>query len=252
MFNSDPHEQPECTSARRITLGELTSCADGKLVVAECMDTHQPRHIEDVANGQMCRCVCPGCRRRMVAHQGELRRHFQHAAESVDCRSAGESALHRFAKDVLAKALRLRLPELRAYHGDESLPVVAEQEFIFDSAVLEQRTGDIIPDVVCHKGGRSLHVEFKVTHACGPEKIDKLRAMDIGAIEIDLSGCPSPCSSCPDMESTPSRASLSDCAQGNAWAMPTFRHPSQKLPEPTGMKAYPKLRRFRYTEAREG
>lgn len=176
------------SEVRRITLGELTSCADGKLVVAECMDTHQPRHIEDVANGLKCRCVCPGCRRAMVAHQGEFRRHFQHAAEGIDCKSAGESALHRFAKDILAEALRLRLPELKAYHGDESLPVVAEQQFTFDSAALEKRTGDIIPDVVCHKGGRSLHVEFKVTHACGPEKIDKLRAMDIGAIEIDLSG----------------------------------------------------------------
>nr|WP_295468191.1 hypothetical protein [Mesorhizobium sp.] len=186
---SETTHQPraQAHSERQITLGELTSCTDGKLVVAECMDTQRPRHIDDVANGLRCRCVCPGCRRRMVAHQGELRRHFQHAAEGVDCRSAGESALHRFAKDVLAEALRLRLPELKAYHGDESLPVVAEQEFAFDSAVLEQRTGDIIPDVVCRKGGRSLHVEFKVTHACGPEKIDKLRAMDIGAIEIDLS-----------------------------------------------------------------
>lgn len=176
------------TDERRITLGELTSCTDGKLVVAECVDTGRPRHINDVANGLNSRCICPGCRRRMVAHQGNRRRHFQHAAEGVDCSSAGESALHRYAKDVLARALKLRLPPLTAYHGDDSLPVVTEQEFVFDSAALEQRTGDVIPDVVCRKGGRSLHVEFMVTHACGPEKIDKLRAMDIGAIEIDLSG----------------------------------------------------------------
>jgi hypothetical protein len=187
---SETTHQPrdQAHSERRITLGELTSCTDGKLVVADCMDTQRPRHIDDVANGLKCRCVCPGCHRRMVAHQGELRRHFQHAAEGVDCRSAGESALHRFAKEVLAKALRLRLPELKAYHGDESLAVVAEQEFAFDSAVLEQRTEDVIPDVVCRKRGRSLYVEFLVTHACGPDKIDKLRAMNIGAIEIDLSG----------------------------------------------------------------
>lgn len=181
-----PRDHP--SGERRITLGELTSCVEGKLVVAECVDTGRPRHINDVANGLKCRCVCPGCRRKMVAHQGERRRHFQHAAEGVNCSSAGESALHRFAKDVLATALKLRLPELVARHGEESLPVVIEQEFAFESAVLEQRTGDVIPDVVCRKGGRSLHVEFMVTHACGPEKIDKLRAMDIGAIEIDLSG----------------------------------------------------------------
>ncbi|OCC05336.1 hypothetical protein BA190_07805 [Labrys sp. WJW] len=184
---ANPPSDPE-SDERRITLGELTSCTDGKLVVAECIDTGRPRHINDTANGLKCRCVCPGCRRRMVAHQGERRRHFQHAAEDVNCSSAGESALHRFAKDVLAKALKLKLPELKAYRGDDSLVVVTEQEFAFDSAVLEQRTGDVIPDVVCWRGGRSLHVEFMVTHACGPEKIDKLKAMDIGAIEIDLSG----------------------------------------------------------------
>jgi len=184
---ANPSPNPE-SDERGITLGELTSCTDGKLVVAECMDTHCPRHIDDVANGLNCRCICPGCRRRLVAHQGQRRRHFQHAAEGVNCSSAGESALHRFAKDVLAKALKLKLPELKAYRGDDSLAVVTEQELAFDSAVLEQRTGDIIPDVVCRKGGRSLHVEFMVTHACGQEKIEKLKAMDIGAIEIDLSG----------------------------------------------------------------
>lgn len=183
-----PQSNDQPFGERPITLGELTSCTDGKVVVAECMDTHRLRHIDDVANGLKCRCVCPGCRRTMVAHQGQRHRHFQHSAEGVDCSSAGESALHRFAKDVLAKALKLKLPELKAYRGEDSLAVVTEQEFAFDSAVLEQRTGDVIPDVVCWKGGRSLHVEFMVTHACGPEKIENLKAMDIGAIEIDLSG----------------------------------------------------------------
>jgi hypothetical protein len=57
----------------------------------------------------------------------------------------------------------------------------------FDSAILENKLGDIIPDVVVTREGEDLIVEFFVTHKCGPEKIAKIQELDIAAIEIDLS-----------------------------------------------------------------
>ena len=126
----------------------------------------------------------------MVAHKGERRQHFQHAADADGrtCVSSGETALHKFAKKTLAAALRLKLPALRESDGRNSLDVVHEGDFVFDSAVLEKRHGEIVPDVVCRRAGRILHVEFRVTHACGPEKLAALRILDVGSIEIDLSG----------------------------------------------------------------
>ncbi|CAH1648118.1 hypothetical protein [Chelatococcus asaccharovorans] len=126
----------------------------------------------------------------MVAHKGERRQHFQHAADGDGrtCASSGETALHKFAKKSLAVALRLKLPALRESNGRNSLDVVHEGDFVFDSAVLEKRHGEIVPDVVCRRAGRILHVEFLVTHACGPEKLAALRMLDVGSIEIDLSG----------------------------------------------------------------
>ncbi|MDX8464683.1 hypothetical protein RFM26_03180 [Mesorhizobium sp. VK23B] len=125
----------------------------------------------------------------MVAHKGPYRRHFQHAAEAdgATCSSAGETALHKFAKETLQRALKLRLEGLTESDGRHSVVVVKEQEFEFDDAVLEKREGDIVPDVVCRKGDRILYVEFKVTHGCDSEKLEKLRRLGVGALEIDLS-----------------------------------------------------------------
>lgn len=172
------------------TLLELMSCtSEGKRTVAESVETGEPVHIDDAISGLACRCICPGCGRQMVAHKGERRQHFQHAADldGRTCVSSGETALHKFAKKTLAAALRLKLPGLRESDGRNSLDVVHEGDFVFDSAVLEKRHGEIVPDVVCRRADRILHVEFRVTHACGPEKLARLRTLDVGSIEIDLS-----------------------------------------------------------------
>lgn len=168
----------------------MTCTSEGKRTVAESADTGEPVHIYDAVSGLACRCICPGCGRPMVAHKGERRQHFQHAADSdgKTCVSSGETALHKFAKKTLAAALRLRLPALRETDGRNSLDVVHEGDFVFDSALLEKRHGEIVPDVVCRRAGRILHVEFRVTHPCGPEKRAALRMLNVGSIEIDLSG----------------------------------------------------------------
>lgn len=105
----------------------------------------------------------------------------------VTCASAGESALHKFAKEVLNQHLQIGLPALTVTEAGEAEVVVVERPFKFDAATLEQRTGKIVPDVILVKGDRQLMIEFMVTHACGPEKVDFIRTLDIGAIEIDLS-----------------------------------------------------------------
>jgi hypothetical protein len=52
---------------------------------------------------------------------------------------------------------------------------------------LETKDGRIVPDVVLLLRERRLIVEFKVTHPCDEQKIARIRTMDVGAIEIDLS-----------------------------------------------------------------
>ncbi|MCV9938225.1 hypothetical protein OIU35_17880 [Boseaceae bacterium BT-24-1] len=173
----------------QLSLGELFDCGRyGTSVVAE-NEHGKLVSIHDVPSGLACTCKCPGCDRRMVARKGkELAHHFaHHGIVGVTCASAGESALHKFAKEVLDQRLQIGLPALTVTEAGEAEVIVRERPFKFDAATLEQRTGKIVPDVILVKGDRQLMIEFMVTHACGPEKIEFIRTLDIGAIEIDLS-----------------------------------------------------------------
>lgn len=126
----------------------------------------------------------------MVAKKGEIQgHHFAHHAQQDGrtCVSAGETALHKFAKRVLDERLEIALPTMVVEeHGDREVVVEAERR-TFDRAILEMKDGQIVPDVVLVLRDRRLIVEFKVAHPCDEQKIARIRTMDIGAIEIDLS-----------------------------------------------------------------
>ncbi|WP_334147172.1 hypothetical protein [Hyphomicrobium sp.] len=174
-----------------IRLGELFACTEqGGAFVAEAANGRL-LHIDEVPSGLACNCVCPGCGRRMVAKKGEVQRthHFAHHAQQDgrSCVSAGETALHKFAKRILDERLEIALPAQVVEEQRDSEVVVRAEKRTFDRAILETKDGQIVPDVVLLLRERRLIVEFKVTHPCDAQKIARIRAMDVGAIEIDLS-----------------------------------------------------------------
>lgn len=174
-----------------IRLGELFACTEqGGAFVAEAANG-QFLHIDEVPSGLACNCVCPGCGRRMVAKKGEVQRthHFAHHAQQDgrSCVSAGETALHKFAKRILDERLEIALPAQVIEEQSDREVVVRAEKRAFDRAILETKEGQIVPDVVLLLRERRLIVEFKVTHPCDAQKIARIRAIDVGAIEIDLS-----------------------------------------------------------------
>ena len=60
----------------------------------------------------------------------------------------------------------------------------------FETAVCEKRLGGMVADVAVRRADRELLVEIKVTHACGPEKLEKIRNADLAVVEIDLGKLP--------------------------------------------------------------
>jgi hypothetical protein len=127
----------------------------------------------------------------MVAKKGNFQaHHFAHASNcgGDTCISAGETALHKYAKAILDRELKIKLPELILVEGADQEVVVRNEVREFERAILETKDGNIVPDVVLELGGRRLIVEFKVTHACDETKIARIRSMNVGAIEIDLAG----------------------------------------------------------------
>ena len=61
------------------------------------------------------------------------------------------------------------------------------KEITVDDVKLEQRYGDVIPDIIITSGGKELFVEVFVTHKIDETKLEKLRRANISTIEIDLS-----------------------------------------------------------------
>ena len=174
-----------------VTLGEVFKRTEtGGTFVGETADGRLIS-IRQAPSGLACGCVCPGCRRPLVARKGEVRtHHFAHHSlvDDKPCIIAGETVLHRLAKEILGRRLTLKLPGLVFRDHGDSEEVVKPGRFFFDRAELELRVGEVVPDVVLYRGGRRLFVEFKVTHACGTEKIARIQKMDVGAVEIELEG----------------------------------------------------------------
>lgn len=170
------------------------ACRDRResLVLGERVDG-SIAHVSEVETGRRCACVCPGCGAPLVAKKGaRIDHHFAHesTADGMPCKTGPETALHKFAKEVLGRRLHLELPPLTLEDGGDRWTGYDGGRYRFDSAILEQRLGVIVPDVVVRRGDRDLLVEMAVTHPCGPEKIETIRSMNVAAIEINLARLP--------------------------------------------------------------
>lgn len=65
--------------------------------------------------------------------------------------------------------------------------VCGAKEIDIEKVELEQRFGNVIPDVVIYTGGKKFFVEIYVTHPIDNNKLQKLKEANISTIEIGLS-----------------------------------------------------------------
>lgn len=150
--------------------------------------------IDEVQRGLACACTCPGCRSPLIARQGEVRAwHFAHS-HGVDCPWAAESALHLAAKEIIRRRRGMALPSFtvsdrvvledgRSGEGCETLP---EAWMDFDQVTLEEQTGEMRGDVMARMGDYALIVEIAVTHFVDETKLEKIKALGLPVIEIQI------------------------------------------------------------------
>jgi hypothetical protein len=113
-------------------------------------------------------------------------RALRHAQwRSLPYRSRNRAA--QIAKEVLSRRLHLVLRKLRLENAHDTWLGYSGGRVEFDSARLEQRVNELIPDVIVRKRDRELIIEFAVTHKCDAEKISKVKTLYIAALEIDVS-----------------------------------------------------------------
>ena len=136
-----------------------------------------PRHMDDVDNGVKCECFCPACGHPLVAkNEGEIRAHHYSHLSNVDCEHGYQSSIH-----LMAKIIFLEMEEFMFIKQGQAV------YYKIDQVVLERKIGSIIPDILITCDGKQFMVEIYVTHALDDKKKQKIEAMNISTIEIDLS-----------------------------------------------------------------
>jgi hypothetical protein len=146
-------------------------------------------HISEVSRGLLCGCVCPGCHKPLVAKKGRITTHHFAHFNTADCGSAIETALHRAAKDIIYEHKKIAVPPIEIPWNSfgDSMQIASEQLHDITSAVLEHKTGNIVPDIVVTVASSQLLIEIRVTHKVDENKAKKIQELRIPTIEIDLS-----------------------------------------------------------------
>lgn len=163
--------------------------------------TNKIVHIENVKEGYLY-CVCEACRTPLIAaNRNQVTRknriYFKHA-NNDNC--SQESALHRFAKEIIHEAMGIILPEfnypvVRHYSNgscDIKTVVYPSKWIDFQDVNLEKgiKLDDhyIIPDVTGGLiTGSSLYVEIYVTSDKKTYHREIIRKYNLNTVEVDLS-----------------------------------------------------------------
>ncbi len=148
---------------------------------------YEPTQVE---NGKACGCVCPACKKPLVAKQNAKTPHFAHSQDE-NCTRGLETAVHLAVKQIIADKLMVRLPAVvwknPLPRKEEVKKLYIERTIQVQSVVLEQRVDDFIPDIIVVANDITYLVEVAVTHFIDESKLEKIKRNKLHTIEIDVS-----------------------------------------------------------------
>ncbi len=145
-------------------------------------------HISEVQRGLACHCVCPYCKKDLIARKGNKKAHHFAHYEVADCGYGPQTVLHKQAKEILERRKTFQIPIFNVKYKDIIEPVVAKEMVIkFDNIESEKRQEKIIPDIIGVLKGHKIFIEIFVTHKVNDEKKSYIRSENASCIEIDLS-----------------------------------------------------------------
>lgn len=158
-------------------------------------DGHMLRAFE-VENGLACNCICPGCRKALIAANGGLKviPHFRHV-QAEDCARGYKDGVRRAAIAVIANHSPLWLP---AFSSRESASATSGKVLFRDigfsakpvAAEAVERfvdMGGVRAHAVLTAQGHRLLVRIKISPRAEHTRYELLRGLPDSAIEIDLS-----------------------------------------------------------------
>lgn len=144
------------------------------------------RHVSAVSGISQGPFQCLDCCEALTLRQPRAkRRHFAHRPDSL---CTGETALHRYAKELLTARATLTLPGLVLQEEGVIEIIFQAGTFSFERVEPEEAVDTFKPDALVTYQGVQLAVEFLVSHAVDDEKKTKVLRRDLSMVEIDLSG----------------------------------------------------------------
>lgn len=158
-------------------------------------------HISDnsIISGLACGCICPSCERPLQANKGQKNAHyFSHdpSLDTIACENAFETSIHLMSKQIFADHAYTIFGEtiVEAKRDDNFGNNHSKKKKVFDKHTknftlvqLEQRIENIRPDIIAYTNNIPMLIEIAVTHFCDQSKLEKIKNLDIDAVEIDLS-----------------------------------------------------------------
>ena len=150
---------------------------------------NQVYSINDVESGLSCGLHCPLCNDRLIAKKGKKTQHHFAHYRIENCSGAVETSLHLLAKEIIDEVKEITLPKVELKIGEKQEPYIFHREtkVHFEEVKVENRLGNIIPDLICYVKEQPLLIEIAVSHFIDKEKTQKIKNLNLSTIEIDLS-----------------------------------------------------------------
>ena len=159
--------------------------------------------LTDLERGKACNCICPVCRKQLVAKLGSHNQwHFAHDGAECNLVAAQQTALHMLAKEIIESSKKLLFPgisikkddycdDIEDYRVQAKIPpsIGYRKSSVVncDSVSLEKKISSIVPDIIVTAKGRKCLIEVAVTHFVDEEKEQKIKEIGLPLFEIDLS-----------------------------------------------------------------
>lgn len=142
------------------------------------------RHVDRVPDRTFGPFHCLECEEALLYRQS--RRARTHFAHRPDSKCTGETALHLYAKALLAEARQFTFTPLVLTQSGLQEVVFAGGRFALDAVALEVDQYAFRPDATVVVADQAFAIEFKVSHAVNEEKQAKVAATPLPMIEVDL------------------------------------------------------------------
>lgn len=154
-------------------------------------------HIADIESGKHCNLFCPSCRTPLIAVKGTNKQHhFRHAIFN-ECEHGLESAIHLAAKQAIMEKMQITFPEfiISVSATDSKGERFTESETVISAGTIasfhlvqeEKELSGLRADLLAYKKDSPLIIEIFYRHKVDAQKIEKIKDINISAIEINLS-----------------------------------------------------------------